>query len=227
MGRKDEERHQRELEKRSQAFDSYYEAIYKDRWQTLKAALTKEKETVAFSTGLTKAYMLDEASIIAALALPVAPGDRVLDMCAAPGGKSLVILYRLSDGGLLIANDRSRERKIRLDRVLDEHLDQSRRALVQTSCRDASTWGLKEKEDVKTSVNDRCEKQFRCGLITINDWRAQIGESRFEEDIFDKTLFGMTDGERNRVKEVLSLNTKSGVEDGRKDQVPSVQDEGE
>ncbi|MBO8443371.1 MAG: RsmB/NOP family class I SAM-dependent RNA methyltransferase [Spirochaetes bacterium] len=146
MGRKDEERRQRELEKRSQAFDSYYEAIYKDRWQTLKAALTKEKETVAFSTGLTKAYMLDEASIIAALSLPVAPGDRVLDMCAAPGGKSLVILSRLSDGGLLVANDRSRERKIRLDRVLDEHLDQSRRALVQTSCRDASTWGLKEKE---------------------------------------------------------------------------------
>lgn len=87
--------------------------------------------------------------------------------------------------------------------------------------------GLKEKEDVRTSVNDRCEKQFRCGLITINDWRAQIGESRFEEDIFDKTLFDMTDRERNRVKEVLSLNTKSGVEDGREDQVPSVQDEGE
>ena len=87
--------------------------------------------------------------------------------------------------------------------------------------------GLKEKEEVKTLTNDRCEKQFKSGLITFNDWRAQIGESRFEDELFDKTLFDMSSDELERVKTILSLNTKSEVGNGREKPVPSVQDEGE
>lgn len=86
--------------------------------------------------------------------------------------------------------------------------------------------GLKEAEEVKTSVNDRCKNQFLSGLITYNDWRAQIGESKFENPMFDKTLFEMSDQEREIVKQIFSLNTKSEVENGRKNQKPSVQNEG-
>ena len=64
------------------------------------------------------------------------------------------------------------------------------------------------------------------GLISINDWRAQIKESRFEDPLFDKTLFEMSDEERDKVKQVISLNTKSEVEDGRENQEPTVQNEG-
>ena len=86
--------------------------------------------------------------------------------------------------------------------------------------------GLKEAEEVKNNVNARCKDQFLSGLITYNDWRAQIGESKFKEPMFDKTLFEMSDQEREIVKQIFSLNTKSEVENGRENQKPSVQDKG-
>ena len=45
-----------------------------------------------------------------ALMLPVEPGDRVLDLCAAPGGKSTELGARLKGEGLLVANDLSYSR---------------------------------------------------------------------------------------------------------------------
>lgn len=46
-------------------------------------------------TGVFTHYLLDAASVITARALAVKPGQKVLDMCAAPGGKSLVIAFDL------------------------------------------------------------------------------------------------------------------------------------
>lgn len=86
--------------------------------------------------------------------------------------------------------------------------------------------GMRDAEEVKTNVNARCKDQFLSGLITYNDWRAQIGESKFEEPMFDKTLFEMSDQEREIVKQIFGLNTKSEVENGRENQKPPVQDEG-
>jgi hypothetical protein len=45
------------------------------------------------STGLLRWYWLDAASVWPPLALGIAPGERVLDMCAAPGGASGSKLY--------------------------------------------------------------------------------------------------------------------------------------
>lgn len=84
--------------------------------------------------------------------------------------------------------------------------------------------GLKEKEEVKTNVNNRCMNQFNHGLITLNDWRAQIGESKIDNPLFDKSKFDMSDEELDKVNRVF--NTKSEVEDGGKSQKPTVQNEG-
>ncbi len=65
-------------------------------------------------------YYLQEPSAMApARFLPVKPGDRVLDLCAAPGGKSTELGARLRGEGLLWANDISSSRAKALLRNLE------------------------------------------------------------------------------------------------------------
>ena len=56
-------------------------------------------------------YYLQEPSAMAPAAfLPVEPGDKVLDLCAAPGGKSTALAARLQGEGFLLSNDISASR---------------------------------------------------------------------------------------------------------------------
>ncbi|SMF78707.1 NOL1/NOP2/sun family putative RNA methylase [Paenibacillus uliginis N3/975] len=51
-------------------------------------------------------YYIQEPSAMAPVELlEVEPGDRVLDLCAAPGGKSTQIAAKLAGSGLLVSND--------------------------------------------------------------------------------------------------------------------------
>ena len=61
-----------------------------------------------YSAGL---YYLQEPSAMAPAAwLPIKPGDRVLDLCAAPGGKSTELAAKLAGTGVLFSNDISNSR---------------------------------------------------------------------------------------------------------------------
>ncbi|XTR39209.1 RsmF rRNA methyltransferase first C-terminal domain-containing protein [Paraclostridium tenue] len=52
------------------------------------------------------AYYLQEPSAMSVVPkVDVQEGDKVLDMCAAPGGKSTYILSKLNDTGLLVSNE--------------------------------------------------------------------------------------------------------------------------
>lgn len=56
-------------------------------------------------------YYLQEPSAMApAHFLPVSPGERVLDLCAAPGGKTTALAAKLQGEGVLVANDISASR---------------------------------------------------------------------------------------------------------------------
>jgi 16S rRNA (cytosine967-C5)-methyltransferase len=55
-------------------------------------------------------YLQDEASQLVAQVLDARPGERVLDLCAAPGGKTTLIADRTSDNALIVAGDRSATR---------------------------------------------------------------------------------------------------------------------
>ncbi len=88
---------------------------------------------------LLNVYHLDFASIMVTKALNIQPNDIVLDLCAAPGGKSLAILQRLlnntdqkggeiggkptrENGGMLIANEINSKRFHRLLQVIKSYI---------------------------------------------------------------------------------------------------------
>lgn len=56
-------------------------------------------------------YVLGSSSVIPALALEPQPHEHILDMCAAPGGKTGVIAQLMQDTGLLVANEPSNGRR--------------------------------------------------------------------------------------------------------------------
>lgn len=55
-------------------------------------------------------YIQEPSAMTPAHVLPVEKGDRVLDLCAAPGGKATELAAKLSHTGLLVANDASASR---------------------------------------------------------------------------------------------------------------------
>jgi len=64
------------------------------------------------------------------------PGQRVLDMCAAPGGKTAQIAFALANRGTLIANDIANERI----KALQGNLDRLGVVNTTTTCVDAANW---------------------------------------------------------------------------------------
>ncbi len=53
-------------------------------------------------------YLQEPSAMTPANRLPVEPGDRVLDLCAAPGGKATELGAKCAGKGILYANDISR-----------------------------------------------------------------------------------------------------------------------
>jgi 16S rRNA (cytosine1407-C5)-methyltransferase len=123
-------------------FDDYYGALYGRRWNALWEALLEKSPSVPFNgRRLALPYRMDPASVRAAESLRLGDSGTILDACAAPGGKSLVIASALPAGAFLLANEPSRERRRRLLNVLDGHLPAELRARVSVSGFDAASRG--------------------------------------------------------------------------------------
>ncbi|KAM9323505.1 5-cytosine rRNA methyltransferase NSUN4 [Pholidichthys leucotaenia] len=71
--------------------------------------------------GLLGYYLMDAASVLPCLALDVREGHNVLDLCAAPGGKTLTLLQTQAIR-FLCANDTSASRRLRLRKVLQSYV---------------------------------------------------------------------------------------------------------
>ena len=64
-------------------------------------------------------YLQEPSAMTPASRLPIEPGDFVLDLCAAPGGKATALGAALNDKGFLLANDISTSRARALLRNLE------------------------------------------------------------------------------------------------------------
>lgn len=71
------------------------------------------------ATDVLNYYLMDGGSLMPILALDLKPGCSMLDMCAAPGGKSFLALQTLYPE-LLVCNDVSRSRTKRIHSVLEQ-----------------------------------------------------------------------------------------------------------
>lgn len=139
---------QKDLNRGSQGFNSYYKEIFGERWKVLKEALLKESVPVSYNLskikgeedGELRTYYLDAASILAAFSLPLKGAEEILDLCAAPGGKTLVISSLMDKDSKLTSNERSAERKHRLSKVVEEHIPSRIKENITVTCSDGAVW---------------------------------------------------------------------------------------
>ncbi|KAK2822186.1 hypothetical protein Q5P01_022251 [Channa striata] len=96
--------------------------------------------------GLLGYYLMDAASVLPCLALDVQEGHSVLDLCAAPGGKSLVLLQTQAIRFLCV-NDVSASRTLRLKRVLNSYVPRQFLTddILRITSFDGTKWGEVER----------------------------------------------------------------------------------
>lgn len=107
-------------------------------------------------------YILDAGSVLATEALDIQPHDRVLDLCAAPGGKSISILQRLDAraGGHLTANEISPDRRRRLRQVMDEYIPKEiREDIVTVVGKDGTKWYSEPEQYDKVLLDAPCSSE--------------------------------------------------------------------
>ena len=64
-------------------------------------------------------YLQEPSAMTPASRLPIEPGDMVLDLCAAPGGKATELAAKLKGEGVIVANDISNSRAKALQKNLE------------------------------------------------------------------------------------------------------------
>ncbi len=129
--------------------------------------------------GLLQYYIMDPASISVARALDVQPGDSVLDMCAAPGGKSLILAEGLKESGELICNELSAARRERLTKVIQQYIPRDIRNRVWVTGKDGGKFALTHQEKFDRILVDAPCSGERHQLRTpaeLSEWKKSRSE---------------------------------------------------
>lgn len=117
-------------------------------------------------------YIQEPSAMTPASLLPVEPGDMVLDLCAAPGGKSTELGAKLMGEGLLVSNDISNSRAKALLKNIE--LFGIKNSLILSEPADKLVEYFPESFD-KILVDAPCsgEGMFRKSSSIIKDWEER------------------------------------------------------
>ncbi|PSH00943.1 MAG: hypothetical protein BRC30_00870, partial [Nanohaloarchaea archaeon SW_7_46_7] len=94
-------------EKLRESFEHVEKADWNEKIYRLKDTETPGKTSLHWRG---QYYVQEESAALPVKALDPQPGEKVLDMCAAPGGKTTQIADRMGNKGLVVANDESGQR---------------------------------------------------------------------------------------------------------------------
>lgn len=129
--------------------------------------------------GLKLGYVMDPASMLPALALPLDGAKAILDLCAAPGGKALILAERAESNAQMTLSDRSTDRTGRLKQVIADYLPPEVRDRTRVTRGDGRTIGQKQPESFDAILLDApCSSEAHVALDpkALADW----SESRIE-----------------------------------------------
>jgi len=131
------------------------------------------------SHGLLAYYAMDPASVVAAHALPLEGAGHILDLCAAPGGKALVLAERAAPDARLVLNDRSPERRVRLQKVLADYLPEEVRARISVTGHDGRSVGVRKPGAFDAVLLDApcsSEAHVLADLAALEQWSSTRSE---------------------------------------------------
>lgn len=178
MGKKNS-RNQPEKLRGADGFEKYYSELFGERWPTLRESLFGETVYAELSCGGAEKYFLDPASVFAASCIPLSGAETILDLCAAPGGKTLVLASRMEKDAVLVSNERSVQRKQRLVQVCDTCLPEQVRGRIKISCSDGAKWCT-----TQTEVYDRILLDAPCSserhVLSDEKYLSQWSPSRIK-----------------------------------------------
>ncbi|MCH5267517.1 MAG: RsmF rRNA methyltransferase first C-terminal domain-containing protein [Lachnospiraceae bacterium] len=117
-------------------------------------------------------YIQEPSAMIPAAILPVQKGERVLDLCAAPGGKATELAAKLQGEGVLVANDISVSRGMALAKNLQ--IAGAKNAVVTAEAPEKLVEHFPEYFD-KILIDAPCsgEGMFRRDSHMIQDWEER------------------------------------------------------
>jgi 16S rRNA C967 or C1407 C5-methylase (RsmB/RsmF family) len=114
--------------------------------------------------------VMEEASLLPVAMLDVRPGQRVLDLCAAPGNKTAQLAMRLGNRGTLIAND------IKVGRLVAVHEQLRRLGLVNvtTTGHDGAVYPVDDGQFDRVLVDAPCTAEGKARRGFVRDSSPQF-----------------------------------------------------
>lgn len=160
---------QKALEKKGFALEQV--SWYKDAFVLMNRTTRELTDTDEYKNGYV--YIQNLSSIIPALALDPKPGEKILDIAAAPGSKSTQIAALMQNSGELTANDLSYKRLFKLKENLS-HMGVTNTKVLNLA--GESFWKRLPEYFDKTLVDVPCsmEGRIRCNEPeTHADWSTK------------------------------------------------------